>query len=235
MNESENWRDACRCCSLGLITKQVYTGHGSKPTLLFQKFPLVNMGSCMRENGKLDIKKTPSFLCLASLLAQWCALCAASMINQTSAGAEVSQRNRHSTFPMFHGRLCWWIAHYAAIPPPSFFPFSFSLSPHTHTYTQPMSLWCSGVLWVGGLVGGSWGCRAEREGIQCNMHGEITIAPLGDLQMLVVQGIVVGSYRSQYKLGNCMKDQLNFFHFDSFCRFLLEIWALWQTFQWLIS
>lgn len=59
------------------------------------------------------------------------------------------------------------------------------------------------------MVGGSWGCRAEKEGIQCNMHGEITIAPLGDLQMLVVQGIVVGHYHSQYKLGNC-KDHLNF-------------------------
>lgn len=80
---------------------------------------------------------------------------------------------------------------------PFFFSLSFSLPPHTH------SRWASGVLWVGGLVGGSWGCRAEREGIQCNMHGEITIATLGDLQMLVVQGIVVGSYHSQYKLGNC--------------------------------
>lgn len=45
-------------------------------------------------------------------------------------------------------------------------------------------------------MGGSWGCGVEREGIQCNMHGEITIATLGDLQMLVVQGIVVGSYHS---------------------------------------
>ena len=40
------------------------------------------------------------------------------------------------------------------------------------------------------------GCRAERAGIQSNMHREITIAPLGDLQMLAVQGVVVGSYRS---------------------------------------
>ncbi len=100
-------------------------------------------------------------------------------------------------------------------PPLSFFLsffLSFSLSPpplstHTHTHTQtllplslplssrPLGLWSSGVLWVGGLVGGRWGCWAERAGIQSNMHGEITIAPLGDLQMLAVQGIVVGSYR----------------------------------------
>lgn len=143
--------------------------------------------------------KNQSVFWLVSRLALWCALCATSMINQTSASAEVSQRNRHSTFPMFHGRLCWWIAHYAAIPPPSFFPFF--LTPSAHT--QPHSHWASGVLWVGGLVGGSWGCRAEREGIQCNMHGEITIATLGDLQMLVVQGIVAASYHSQFKLVNC--------------------------------
>lgn len=40
------------------------------------------------------------------------------------------------------------------------------------------------------------GCRAEKAGIQSNMHREITIAPLGELQMLAVQGVVVGSYRS---------------------------------------
>lgn len=40
-----------------------------------------------------------------------------------------------------------------------------------------------------------WGGRAKRAGIQSNMHREITIAPLGDLQMLAVQAIVVGSYR----------------------------------------
>lgn len=102
-----------------------------------------------------------------------------------------------------------------SLPPSlSFFLFSHSLhtTVHTHTHTQallpppslhpslplssrPLGFWSSGVPWVGGLVGGRWGCRAERAGIQSNMHGEITIAPLGDLQMLAVQGIVVGSYR----------------------------------------
>lgn len=57
------------------------------------------------------------------------------------------------------------------------------------------------------MVGGSWGCRAEREGIQCNMHGEITIATLGDLQMLVVQRIVVGSYLP-VEAGNLQPDIL---------------------------
>lgn len=122
--------------------------------------------------------------------------------------AEVSLRNRHSTFPMFHGRLCWWIEHYAANPNPHpfflsfFFSFSLSHSLHTTVHTpslplcsRPLGLWSSGVRWVGVLVGGSWGCRAARAGIQGNMHREITIAPLGDLQMLAEQGIVVGSYR----------------------------------------
>lgn len=159
--------------------------------------------------------QTISFFWLPSLLLAWrCAQCKAATINQTSASAEVSQRNRHSTFPMFHGRLCWWIAHYAAIPNPTplclsfFLTLSTPLSAHTHTNnllpltlpptlplsSRPLGLWSSGVRWVGGLVGGSWGWRAERAGIQSNMHREITIAPLGDLQMLAAQGIVVGSY-----------------------------------------
>lgn len=89
-------------------------------------------------------------------------------------------------------------------PPLSFF-LSHSLHTTVHTNTlhpltlplssRPLGLRSSGVRWVGGLVGGKWGCRAEKAGIQSNMHGEITIAPLGDLQMLAVQGIVAGSYR----------------------------------------
>lgn len=35
----------------------------------------------------------------------------------------------------------------------------------------------------------------ERAGIQSNMLREITMAPLGDVQMLGVRGIEVGSYR----------------------------------------
>lgn len=100
-------------------------------------------------------------------------------------------------------------------PPLSFFlsvflTLSTPLSTHTHTHinppsplppslplsSRPLGFWSSGVRWVGGLVGGRWGCRAERAGIQSNMLGEITIAPLGDLQMLAVRGIVVGSYHS---------------------------------------
>lgn len=84
-----------------------------------------------------------------------------------------------------------------------FFLLLFSLSVFL-TFSTPLStrplilcpagLWSFGVRWVGVLVGGSWGCRAEWAGIQGNMHREITIAPLGDLQMLAGQGIVVGSY-----------------------------------------
>lgn len=83
-----------------------------------------------------------------------------------------------------------------------FFSFSLSHSLHTTVHTpslplcsRPLGLWSSGVRWVGVLVGGSRGCRAAWAGIQGNMHREITIAPLGDLQMLAGQGIAVGSYR----------------------------------------
>lgn len=87
-------------------------------------------------------------------------------------------------------------------------PFSFSLSlnhcPHTptpaHTHVLPpcvqQAILSSGVRWVGGSVGGRWGCGVERAGIHSNMHREITIAPLGDLQMLLVGRTVEGSYRS---------------------------------------
>lgn len=99
--------------------------------------------------------------------------------------------------------------HFQTHPPPflsCFLSHSLHTTVHTHTHTplfisplpvssRPLGLWSSGVRWVGGLVGGTWGGRAKRAGIQSNMHREITIAPLGDLQMLAVQAIVVGSYR----------------------------------------
>lgn len=61
----------------------------------------------------------------------------------------------------------------------------------------PPSHWVFGALgvwWVGGLVGGRRGCRAEGAGIQSNMRMEITIGPLGELQMLLLEGKLVGSY-----------------------------------------
>lgn len=148
-----------------------------------------------KKTNSIEKNQKQSVFWLASLLA----LCSVRSIHDQSNLSQCWSQPEEQTFHfpnvpwetvLMNSTLC-------CNSTPFFFPFlSHSLRTHTHSH------WASGVLWVGGLVGGSWGCGAEREGIQGNMHGEITIATLGELQMLVVQGIVVGSYHSQYKLGN---------------------------------
>lgn len=69
---------------------------------------------------------------------------------------------------------------------PCFIAFSPPLSTLAPSLCPAAGIWS--------VVGGSWGCRAVRASIQGNMHDEITIAPLGDLQMLAELGTVVGSY-----------------------------------------
>lgn len=175
-------------CSLSFITKQV-----SLETFHMQHFSFRILHD---EKQSIEKNQKQSVFWLASLLA----LCSVRSIHDQSNLSQCWSQPEEQTFHfpnvpwetvLMNSTLC-------CNSTPFFFPFlSHSLRTHTHSH------WASGVLWVGGLVGGSWGCGAEREGIQGNMHGEITIATLGELQMLVVQGIVVGSYHSQYKLGNC--------------------------------
>lgn len=127
------------------------------------------------------------------------------MINQTWSSAELSQMNRHSTFPMFHRRLCWWIAHYAAFPvsPPFFHSHHTTVYTHTHTIcfslpccvqqvTGPLERWCT----VGGCLMGVEGGETRHseqhaEGDNNSSSGRTADAPTrGTLSLC------------QHKLGN---------------------------------
>lgn len=89
-------------------------------------------------------------------------------------------------------------------------PLSVPLSLHTPCH------WLFGALGVW-WVGGRRGCRVEGAGIHSNMRTDITIAPLGELQMLLLEGKLVGSYLH----ANMRNDKKKTMHASRLCAFTL--------------